>query len=234
MKKILILEDRVTRQESFLEDSNLSKDFFVRHKDFIDNFEGTLFEDFKEKLANEEEYDFLLEYNCVIVHRSAFKKEIINKIFSFCSKNKINLVYFSGGISSTNLREDSKFSFLTINSKQFYSSNLAMFIDEFRETGNNNLGILAFGERYELNILLSFSHKLSFVNAVKILGEYCLIEEFVERYDVDNEFVRSILKSKFIWFDEDNIDNALKTLEVVNSIKKIIEEIITEKVKFND
>lgn len=234
MKKILILEDRVTRQESFLDDSNLSKDFFARYKHFVDNFEGTSFEEFKQKLADEEEYNFLLEYKCVIVHRSAFNKEIVNKIFSFCSKNKINLVYFSGGISSTNLQEDSNFSFLTINSKQFYSSNLAMFLDEFKENGNDNLGILAFGERYELNILLSFSHKLSFVNATRMLGEDCLIEEFVERYDIDNEFIRSIIASRFNWLDEENVDNTLKTLEVVESVKKFIEEIITEKVKFND
>lgn len=234
MKKILILEDRIIRQESFLDDSNLSKDFFSKYNNLVDNLQDSTFEKFKEKLAIEDEYDFLNLYSCVIVHRSAFSKEIVNKIYAFCSKNKINLVYFSGGISSTNLQGNDKFSFLTINSKQFYSSNLTMFLDEFKQYGRNNLGLLAFGEQYELNILLTFSYKLSFFNALELLKEECVIDEFVQAYDVDNELIISILKSKFDWFLEDNVDNPLKTLTIVKNAKELIEKIITEKVRFND
>ncbi|MDR6845668.1 hypothetical protein [Flavobacterium granuli] len=234
MKKILILDDRIKRQESFLNDSNLAKDFFVKYSDLVDNLQDSTFEKFKQKLAVEDQYGFLKDYACVIVHRSAFSKEIVNKIFAFCSKNNINLVYFSGGISSTNLQGNDKFSFLTINSKQFYSSNLTMFLEEFKQNGKDNLGLLAFGEQYELNILLTFSYKLSFFNALQLLKEDCVIDEFVQAYDIDNELIMNILKNKFDWFDDDNADNPLKTLTVVKDAKELIEKIVTEKVRFND
>jgi hypothetical protein len=233
MKKILILEDRIKRQESFLNDSHLPSDFFTRYADFVDNLEGNHYDDFKQKLSNASEYDFLKAYCCIIVHRSAFTKEIINRIFAFCNKNKIDLVYFSGGISSTNLQENSNYSFLTINSKHFYSSNLVLFLDELKNNSEINLGILAFGKQYDLNILLSFSHKLSFIDAIILLGNECLIEEFVEKYGINNESLKIILKEKLDWFDENNT-TALETLSIFDNVKEVVEKLITEKLIFND
>lgn len=233
MKKILILEDRIKRQQSFLSDSHVPADFFTKYNDFVDNLKGNDFEGFKQRLIVESDYVFLKDYSCILIHRSAFEKEIINRIYTFCNKNKIDLVYFSGGISSTNLQENTKCSFLTINSKHFYSSNLVLFLEELKESSKINLGILAFGKQYDLNILLSFSHRLSFNDAISLLGKECLVEEFIEKYRINNESLKIFLKEKLDWFDEGST-TPYDTMFIVNNVKRDVEKLISEKLRFND
>ncbi|MDD4972279.1 MAG: hypothetical protein PHT07_22860 [Paludibacter sp.] len=84
-------------------------------------------------------------------------RDILKK---YCKINKKPLIFFSGGISSS-VYKNEDFTFLHINSREFYSNNLKLFIEDNIKKGSVNLLVLQFGNRWKLSLLLSLRNKIA-------------------------------------------------------------------------
>ena len=98
-----------------------------------------------------------------LTHRSAFGNDdenILDLLKKHCEKTGTNLVFFSGGISSTYYSKV-KYEFLLLNSKSFYSSNLKLFLDDISEGKEPNILLLGYGRQWQFNILLNTLEKIN-------------------------------------------------------------------------
>lgn len=150
--KILIIEDRIGRLEQFSE-------FDIRSCKNVDIITGSDFD--KLILSLEAKNTVVLDqYNCIASHRSALTNEIRETIKEYCKGKNKPLIFFSGGITSS-VFKDVNFPFLHINSKDFYSANLKLFIDNSVDSNSINLLILQFGRRWKLSLLLNLRNHIS-------------------------------------------------------------------------
>lgn len=147
--KILLIEDRVTRQDFFLKKIAINLE---EYSDILDNVIDDSYEELKEQMLhgsfNFEDYAF------IISHKSAFENDnalIISKLQNYAREFEKTLIFFSGGIS-VNYYSNSEFESLELNSETFYSNNLKLFLDSYR-AGNENILMLSYGKNWELNIV---------------------------------------------------------------------------------
>jgi len=215
MKKILIIEDRTQRQELFLQKTgiNISRSRY----DFVDNKVGKEYTNIKEKLLKD--ISFLYDYDVIVSHRSAFDKDngkILDLIKDYCEKNQKYLILFSGGIS-TSYYTKTPYELLALNSKDFYSKNLELFLEEVKTNNNVNLLLLAFGEKWKLNLVFNVLEKLNTINCNDI-DDW---DEFNDESDIHtiNDFI-----DLEVFKDEEEI-----TFEVIENIKNLIFQYINQK-----
>jgi len=172
MKKILLIEDRVERQEKFSEDTGIKlSDYSI----FLDN-------------QTEIDLSSLGQYSTIIVHRSAFgnrKDNILDHLKSYCADTKTNLVFFSGGITSTYYSK-TKYDFLLLNSKAFYSSNLKLFLEFVKEEGYPNLLLLGYGKNWKINLMLNTLEKINLFISNNIKEEMVEFELFKTYTKIEN------------------------------------------------
>jgi len=147
MKSILLIEDRVERQIKFTDDTGINLE---QYGSFLDN-RTTL------------DKSSLKEYETIVTHRSAFGNDdenILDYLKKYCEETATNLVFFSGGISST-FYSKGKYEFLLLNSKSFYSRNLQLFLDDVAEGKDANVLLLGYGKQWKFNILLNTLEKVN-------------------------------------------------------------------------
>ena len=223
---IAIIEDRISRLEQYT-------DLELKKCKSVSIITGNEFDDLISSLKNNDTKS-LDQYNCLISHRSAMSNEVRDVIKKYCKKNKRPLIFFSGGITSSVLK-DIEFPFLHINSKDFYSGNLKMFIKNCEDNNNVNLLVLQFGQKWKLSLLLNLRNKI----AVALNKEVLKIQYPNLEFD-DNEMIRrmrdlqintAILpdlindKTKELF---SNDDFKLVTHEQLQNIKSVIEGKINE------
>ncbi len=160
MKKILLIEDVPHRQEDFMSHTDFT---LQSYDDILENITKDRYKDISRELKNDT-FNFD-DYSMIISHKTAFEDQtniIINKLELYCKNIQKPLVLFSGGIS--NYYNNSNYEHLELNSKDFYSQNLKLFLDEYRK-GNHNLLILSYGGKWMLNILLNILERINiFIN----------------------------------------------------------------------
>ncbi len=172
MKKILLIEDRVERQEKFSDDTGIE---LSDYRDFLDN-------------QKEIDLSKLEGYSTIIVHRSAFgdrNDNVLDHLKSYCADSKTNLVFFSGGITSTYYSK-TKYEFLLLNSKAFYSRNLKAFLDLTKEKGQTNLLLLGYGENWQMNLMLNTLEKINLFIAENIEEPMVEFELFKTYTKIEN------------------------------------------------
>lgn len=178
----MLIDDRPERQKRFYENTKID---ISEYFDILDNFTAEIYE---ELLKEFEEDNFLRldNYEVIIAHSSAFK-EIRNKVMdtfkNICKKKKKSLIFFSGGISSIYIKNE-PFKQMLLNSKKFYSQNLELFLKMSRE-GESNPLVLAFGEKWKINLLLNSLEKINIYIEKKDLEEDILYEEFEDETQLD-------------------------------------------------
>ena len=104
MKKILLIDDRTSRQQQFAEEINLN---FDDYQNIIDNCIDEKYNTIYEQFQNDN-YD-LSNYEVIISHENAFgdnQNVILSKLEKYCKTNNISLVLFSGGIDTSSYQED--------------------------------------------------------------------------------------------------------------------------------
>lgn len=152
---ILLIEDREERQKNLLEDAQIDLDAY---SDILHNAVKDKYEQFVKEIKKN---SFSLDaYDVIMCHKSAFDDEniaILQKIEDHCSDTEKPLVLFSGGLDANHYENDG-FKKLELNSKLFYSENLALFLDDYRESKHNIL-TLSYGKYWQLNILLKIFEK---------------------------------------------------------------------------
>ncbi len=172
MKKILLIEDRVERQENFSEDTGIK---LSGYSEFLDN-------------QTEIDLSNLNGYSTIIVHRSAFgdrKDNVLDHLKSYCTDTKTNLVFFSGGITSTYYSK-TKYEFLLLNSKSFYSSNLKLFLEFVKDEGYPNLLLLGYGRNWKINLMLNTLEKINLFISNNIKEEMVEFELFKTYTKIEN------------------------------------------------
>ena len=214
MKKILIIEDRVERQNKFTNETGISLD---RYETFLDRRESL-------------DKDSLGEYSTIITHRSAFgesDENILDYLKKYCEKHQTKLVFFSGGISST-FYSKIKYEFLLLNSKSFYSKNLELFLDDFQKNQASNILLLGYGKDWKINILLNTLEKINlFISNNK--GE--------EQVDFDDFITVTKIKNieEMIEFEYPRIAKGNGVfLDALKVLSKDIKFQIQKEVEFND
>jgi len=192
MKKILLIEDRPQRQNDFLKLSNID---LAKYEDFLDN-------------KTDIDIDFDLSfYDVIIAHQSIFineRKEILGKIKKYCIENNKPLVLFSGNneISYTHNEHEE----LVLNSKDIYSANLILFLEEFQKQ-SLNIRILAFGNKWKLNILLNVLEEIN-IFIEKNTDEDIDYDDFLNKtkvhliQELDIEFYQMNIEDNWVYLEE--------------------------------
>lgn len=147
MCNILLIEDRIERQALFSKDTSFD---FTKYSKILDN------------RISLEGVDLSI-YTTIICHRSAFgelNSNTLDRLKDHCKKTSTQLIFFSGGISST-FYSNTSYEFLLLNSKSFYSNNLELYLNEIVEKTISNLRILAYGKNWKINIMLDTLSKVN-------------------------------------------------------------------------
>jgi hypothetical protein len=214
MKKILLIEDRSIRQQFFTNDLNIN---LKKYNDILDNYIDELYLELELQLKNNS-FNFDT-YNYIVCHKSAFgeqNNELLERLKDYCKVHKKVLVLFSGGISS-NYYDTSESEILELNSKTFYSKNLELFLKEVKTNNNVNLLLLAFGEKWKLNLIFNVLEKLNTINCNDI-DDW---DEFNDESDIHS--INDLIDLE-VFKDEEEI-----TFEVIENIKNLIFQYINQK-----
>lgn len=210
--KVALIEDRIDRLNKYADPR-------IKEIAFLNIITEEKFNILAEEIAAKI-YSQLDIYDCLMLHRSAFDNESRQMLKTYCEKNNKPLVFFSGSISSS-MYQDSNFPILYINSKDFYSSNLILFLTDLQNSSKANLLILQFGERWRLNLLLTLRNKTNYKvqsDGIKRIRDLEIPEHIIDE-----------LKSKFTleWLDKRNLVKEL-TSENIRDFKEKINTLIND------
>ncbi|CAA6802562.1 MAG: Unknown protein [uncultured Sulfurovum sp.] len=179
MKKILLIEDVITRQNSFMNE----RDFTLNaYEDILENAIGKKYQEIALALKdNSFNFD---KYSIIMAHKSAFENDvgvIIDRLKAYCKKENKALVLFSGG--TQNYYDNTYNDYLELETKYFYSDNLKLFLDAHKED-NANILMLSYGEKWIVNAVLNILEKVNlFLNTND--DEDILYDEFKNFTEVD-------------------------------------------------
>ena len=148
--RVILIEDRIVRKELFLSRSEID---FTKY-DFFREVTPKEFTQLKSDLKTGD-LSFFKDCDVILTHKSAFT---LNEQDVLSALGK-SVVYFSGGISQSFYLEFPSPT-LHINSSEFYSSNLVHFLERIATTGEIEMLILQFGDKWKLNLLLNLRDKL--------------------------------------------------------------------------
>lgn len=222
MKKILLIEDRKRRQELFIEDTgiDLSKYSIVLDNRIGENYEK-LYAEFKNGTYK------LDDYSLIIAHRSAFRginSAVLDQLKDYCEKTKIPLILFSGGIPSTYYTKN-PFEFMLINSKDFYSNNLELFLNDCLHD-KFNLQMLAYGLKWKVNFMLNTLEKVNLYICENASKEIVSYEKFKGRTDLD-------LITEYIQYKQPELKNGGVYMHDLKKISANMTRQIKEQVVLN-
>ncbi len=218
MKKILLIEDRHIRQKLFMSETKIILD---EYEDILDNMVMDKYEDFEEYALSDE--FSLNEYSIVISHKSAFgdhNSKILSKLRSLCEENQLPLVLFSGGIDVTYF-DNTVNDVLELNSKIFYSHNLKIFLDGYRESQYNIL-MLPYGDKWKLNVLANV------IELLNIFIEKNITVEDIQYGDLVKETHLKKLAQISENFYEMEIENGYVYLSEIKKFRDSLEEYFTQ------
>lgn len=176
--KIAIIEDRIGRLEQYT-------DFELKKCKSVTIITGSEFDKLIDSLKSNDTRT-LDQYECIASHRSALSNEVRGTLKEYCRKNRKPLIFFSGGITSSVLK-DVDFPFLHINSKEFYSENLKLFIEACEENNAVNLMVLQFGKKWKLSLLLNLRN-----NIAVALNKEALKVQFPDSEIDDSELIKRV------------------------------------------
>lgn len=148
--RVILIEDRIVRKDLFLSRSEID---FTKY-DFFREVSPKEFTQLKSDLKTGD-LSFFKDCDVILTHKSAFT---LNEQDVLSALGK-SVVYFSGGISQSFYLEFPSPT-LHINSSEFYSSNLVHFLERIATTGEIEMLILQFGDKWKLNLLLNLRDKL--------------------------------------------------------------------------
>ena len=226
MMKIAIIEDRIARLEQFT-------DFDLKKSKSVTIITGIEFDNLIDSLKSNDTRK-LDQYECIASHRSALSNEVRDILKEYCGKNKKPLIFFSGGITSSVLK-DIEFPFLHINSKDFYSGNLKLFIEACEEHNTVNLLLLQFGKKWKLSLLLNLRNNISVaLNKQELKAKLQDVEiddsELIKR--VRDLQINSAIKGDLLQEKTENVfsgdDLSPVSFEQIQNIKYVLDRLINE------
>lgn len=201
MSKILILEDRPSRQRLFL--PNREKDIETLLS--ISGLSIPLVDDCKKIIdeINHERYLFKDTLKLLIIHKSSINSKGLMYVYKECKDQCIKIIFFSGGIAQLNYHNEN-LEFLNINSSDLYSARLIPFIRNFLQDKVDNLLELVY-ENWELTYLLQLRklihsrdseieiYKNRFDNKIKMINQILGYEKEMEEQNLNALINKMIL-----------------------------------------
>lgn len=228
MMKIAIIEDRIARLEQYT-------DFDLKKSKSVTIITGIEFDNLIDSLKSSDTSK-LDQYECIATHRSALSNQVRDTLKEYCRKNKKQLIFFSGGITSSILK-DVEFPFLHINSKEFYSENLKLFIEACEEQNTLNLLLLQFGKKWKLSLLLNLRNNIAVsLNKQELKAKLQDVEiddsELIKR--VRDLQINSAIKFDLLQEKTEKIfsgdDLSPVSFEEIQNIKYVLDRLINEMV----
>lgn len=224
--KIAIIEDRIARLEQYT-------DFELKKCKSVTIITGLEFDNLISSLKSNDTKP-LDQYECIASHRSALSNEVRDVLKEYCRIKRKPLIFFSGGITSSVLK-DLDYPFLHINSKEFYSENLKMFIEACEESNTVNLLVLQFGKKWKLSLLLNLRN-----NIAVALNKEALKVQFPDYEIDDSELIKRVrdlqintaIKTDFVnektevLFSGDDLTPV--SYDQVQDIKYVLDSLINE------
>jgi len=184
MNKAILIEDRIERQRKQL-GQRLNE---LQQFSFLKNISGGEdFADFKRQIVKKN-YSIFDEYTTIMLHRSAFDAEMRNGFLEYLKDYPKKLIFFSGGITGSQLSKLKNIEFMLINVTEFYSDNLFVFL----KNNTNNMLELAFGENWRTSMLIDSIEKLT------LYEKAYAIEKPYSRIESDLELNNAFLEKYFI------------------------------------
>ncbi len=186
MKKILLIEDRDTRQRLFENETGIDLE---KYNDFLDNCIADKCDAFLDGVISGS-FDFD-PYDMIISHKSAFEDRntiVLKAIEDHCKDHAKPLVLFSGGIVGSYYNRD-EYEILELNSKTFYSQNLVLFLDACKDNSENIL-MLSYGANWKLNIIMKVVEDLNLYIDTKddLMLEYVDLDR-LKQINIDCEMI---------------------------------------------
>lgn len=179
MRKILLIEDVISRQNSFMKERSFTLEAYA---DILDNAIGEKYQDIASALKKND-FDFDA-YAMIIAHKSAFESDVgvmIERLKAYCKERDTPLVFFSGG--TQNYYNNTHNEYLELETKYFYSNNLKLFLESYKE-GKENILMLTYGEKWVANTVLNILEKINlYLNENS--GEKILYDKFKSKTEVD-------------------------------------------------
>ncbi len=225
MRKIIFFENKVARKD------NYSIDFAKYEKletVFGDEKCNKVLDDFLEDNSMFDQYDTILIHATIYYENK--RPELFRTLKEYC-KNKISLVMFSGGGDIGSLNNN----ILEVTAKSFYE-NIEIFLEKYQNDASNLL-MLAYGENWDLNMLLNILEKLNiliednndekddFVDFV----EFDSIDDFKVNFDFTKiKKVLNIDEYKSIFNDVDIYDYEIN-ISQIKTIRDNLENLIQDK-----
>lgn len=209
-KKVLIVENRLERQKDYLGENLI---FQLEELTKLGNVicaDADAIQKYKTfKGTNDLPDDFVSEdYDLLAIHKS-FADEDMDKLPQLVRLSK-DIVFFSGGISQTmyNPNPSTGKANLFINSRDFYSERLILFLRKYTEEEiAPNLQYLVDGENWVLSMLLE---------ARRVI-EYRGFNELLEG-SVKNRMLRDALNSNFKELDNIYEERAVDNMPIDNGL----------------
>ena len=152
MKKIIIIDDRQDRKKLHLSDNSINELNNLESEGLLTIVSGIDLSNLNCSLG---------DYDIIAVHRSYLvNNNMFNSINDYIRNQEKYLIVFSGGISQNTLLNKGKL--LNINSSDFYTSKLPVFIKEFCFETNWQSPLLKYlyGDTWRLTLLLHYRYLL--------------------------------------------------------------------------
>jgi len=180
MKKVILLEDRPNRQLQAMGADQIKQLQGIEGLDVP--LQSECMQLIKE-INTGNTPAILTEYRLIITHKSPFNtrgKEILQ---SFCHKDKIDLIFFSGDFSQMSFEND-KHQLLWLDVQDLYTPQLIDFIIKYTQGQIQSLLELVYGNRWKLGLLMQYrslktmytqvqndEEKLSLKNEMEVIEE---------------------------------------------------------------
>lgn len=150
MNKILILDDRIERKRTHLNDNSIKELENCVSQGFLKMITG---ENFEKDFA----FQYCDEYSMIAFHKSWLESnKLVTSIEEYAKNNQKYLIIFSGGIGQTILTND--YRYLSVNSALFYTEKLPKFIETYAKSGDIEFPLLQllYGNNWRLPIYMKY------------------------------------------------------------------------------
>ena len=195
MKQVILIEDRIHRQKNQLGQKIGELQSFP----VLTNISGgEAFVELKNQLS-EKKYSIFDDYSTIMLHRSAFEADVRNGLIEYLKDYHKKVVFFSGGITGSQLTKLKNIEFMLINVTEFYSENLLIFLRNNAE----NLLELAFGNNWKTSILIDAIDKLSLYEKAFNQKPWDTVEEDLKLSNtIINKYFLNLSKKSIVSKDE--------------------------------
>jgi len=123
MNKVLILDDRIERKKTHMNDAAIKQLSFCVSNGWLNTITG-------EGVEKDMSFQYCSDYSLLAFHKSWLdSNNLLSEIERYAKENRKLLIIFSGGISQILLLNDYKY--LRVNSADFYTGRLPGFIEKY-------------------------------------------------------------------------------------------------------